>query len=745
MRHKSICRTCQQYCPVEVDVEDGSVLAVHGDPDNPIYHGYTCVKGREHPALYRHPDRLLRPLKRTADGDFVPISVDDAVGEIGDRLRAIIDRDGPRAVALWLGTYFLLDNPVNLSMASAFMQAIGSPMSFTPNTIDQAGKFMAKGFHGLWMAPGQALHDPDVALLIGINPLVSHLGRFGNPADFAKDLARRGATLIVIDPRVTETARKATIHLQPRPGEDAAILAGMLRVILEEGLHDAEFIAENVDGLDALRQAVAPFTPAFVAARAGIDADELVRVARIFGGARRAYAVAGTGPNMAGRGSLLEYLILCLHTVCGYWLREGEQVRSPLSTIPGFAQMAKAQAVPPFPAFGFGEKVRVRGLTQTIAGMPTGALADEILLPGEGQVRALFSLCGNPASCIPDQIKTVEALRSLDLLVQTDVQMSPTAKLAHYVVPARLPYEMPGTTIFSEFISLVANGFGLPEPFAQYTPALVEPPAGADVIDPWRLLFRLAQRMKLQLQLYPGVGEFLPGGEPTALDMGAEPDDEAMFDIIHAGSRIPLDEVRGQPGQIYPDPPVVVAPKDPEWPCRLDVGNAAIMGDLAAEAARPADDGAGPFPFRLTSRRMMHVYNTPSIVMPANRPRHNPAFLHSSDLERLGVAEGDLLEISSARATILAVAGRDDSVREGVVSMSHGFGDVFEPDADVRSVGSNTGRLVANDDVYDPYSGQPRVSAVPVSIRPHVRSATAEKGVQHAEAQGDALGAGHPR
>lgn len=740
-RHKSICRTCQQYCPVEVEVEAGSVIAVHGDPDNPIYHGYTCVKGREHPALYRHPERLLRPLKRMPDGEFVPISVDDAVGEIGDRLRTIIDRDGPRAVAMWLGTYFLLDNPVNLSMASSFMQAIGSPMSFTPNTIDQAGKFMAKGFHGMWMAPGQALHDPDVALLIGINPLVSHLGRFGNPADFAKDLARRGATLIVIDPRATETAKKATIHLQPRPGEDITILAGMIRVILEEGLHDAGFIAENVSGLDELRRAVAPFTPDFVAARAGIAADDLVRVARMFGAAKRGYAVAGTGPNMAGRGSLLEYLILCLDTICGHWLRAGEQIKSPLSIIPGFAQMAKAQAVPPFPAFGFGEPVRVRGLSQTIAGMPTGALADEILLPGDGQVRALLSLSGNPASCIPDQLKMVEALHSLELLVQTDVQMSPTARLAHYIVPARLPYEMPGTTIFSEFISMVGNGFGLPEPFAQYTPALVEPPAGSDVIDPWRLLYRLAQRMKVKLQLFPGVGEFLPGGEPTALDMTEDPEDEAMFDIIHAGSRIPLDDVRREPGRIYPDPPVVVAPKDPEWPCRLDVGNATMMADLVAEAARPADGDAGQFPFRLTSRRMMHVYNTPSIVMPANRPRHNPAFLHSADLERLGVAEGDVVEITSARATILAVAGRDDSVRPGVVSMSHGFGDIFDPDADVRAVGSNTGRLVANDDVYDPYSGQPRVSAVPVSIRPHVTKGVLENG----QVQGDAVGAGHPR
>ena len=720
-RHKSICRTCHHFCPVEVEVADGAVIRVFGDDDNPIYHGYTCVKGREHPALYRHPERLIRPLKRTVDGEFVEISVDDAVGEIGDRLAEIIDRHGPRAVAMFLGTYYLLDNPVNLAMGSAFMTAIGSPMSFTPNTIDQAGKFMSKGFHGMWMAPDQALHDPDVALLIGTNPLVSHLGRFGNPGDFAKDLARRDATLIVIDPRATETAKRATIHLQPRPGEDITILAGMIRVILEEGIHDAAFVAENVSGLDELRRAVAPFTPDFVAARAGIAASDLITAARRFGSAERGYARAGTGPNMAGQGSLLEYLILCLDTICGHWLREGEQVGSPLSIIPGFAQMATAQAVPPFPAFGFGEKMRVRGLTQTIAGMPTGALADEILLPGDGQVRALLSLSGNPASCIPDQLKTVEALRSLDLLVQTDVQMSPTARLAHYVVPARLPFEMPGTTIFSEFISMVGNGLGLPEPFAQYTPALVEPPAGSDVIDPWRLLYRLAQRMKLQLQLSPGVGEFLPGGTPTALDMTEDPDDEAMFDLIHAGSRIPLDEVRRQPtGRIYPDPPVIVQPKDPGWEARLDVANATMLGDLAAEAARPLDADSGEFPFRLTTRRMMHVYNTPTVVMPKNRPCYNPAYLHSRDLARLGVTAGDLVEIRSTRTAILAVAGKDDSVREGTVSMSHAYGDLPDSNQDVRGLGSNPGRLVANDDVYDPYSGQPRVSNIPVRIQPYL-------------------------
>ncbi|HYH49873.1 MAG TPA: molybdopterin-dependent oxidoreductase [Acidimicrobiia bacterium] len=718
-RRKTICRACHHFCSVEAEVTDGAVVRITGDDDNPIYHGYTCVKGREHPALYRHPDRLLHPLKRTAGGDFVRIPLDQAIGEIAERLDAIRDRHGPRSVAMFGGTFFFLDNPVNLSMGAAFMAALGSPMSFSPNSIDQPGKFLAKGLHGLWMAPGQALHDPDVALLVGTNPLVSHIGRFGNPGDFPKDIARRGATLIVIDPRATEIARRATIHLQVRPGTDVAVLAAMIRVILTEGLHDGSFVGENVSGVDDLRRAVEPFVPERAAALAGIDAGELVAAARAFGSARRGYAVAGTGANMGNAGTLLEYLLLCLDTISGHWMRAGEPVRNAMSLVPTYAQLAKAQAVPPFPSFGFGEPVRVRGLTQTAAGMPSGALADEILLPGEGQVRALLSLGANPATSLPDQHKTTEALSSLELLVQADVQMTATARLAHYILPAMLPYEMPGTTIFSDFMCLFANGWGLPHAFAQYTPALVDPPTGSEVIELWRVLYRLAQRMDLKLQLFPGVGELMPGGEPAVLDMTTDPTNDELFDVIHAGSRIPLDDVRRQPaGRLYPDPPVVVEAKDPDWEGRLDVGNATMMADLAAEADRLDRSDPDGFPFRLTTRRMMHVYNTPTVVLPKNRPAHNPAFLHSRDLGRLGVADGDIVEIRSARGAILAVAGRDDSLREGVVSISHAFGDGPDSDADVRSFGSNPSRLLATDEVFDPYSGQPRMSAIPVQITP---------------------------
>ncbi|GAA1838547.1 molybdopterin-dependent oxidoreductase [Pseudonocardia ailaonensis] len=715
----SICRFCMNLCPVEVETENGAVLSISGDRTNPLYRGYTCVKGRTQGARYAHPERLLRSLKRMPDGGFAPISTDEAIGEIADRLRGIAEEYGPRAVALFGGTYMAMDSPVNLTMVDAFMRAVGSAMTFTTSTLDQPGKPLAKGFHGMWMAPGFAFQDPDVALLVGNNPYISHQGRNGPPADFFRGLANRGAALVVVDPRRTETARRATIHLQPRPGEDASIIAGLIRVVIEDGLHDAEFVTENVTGFDALREAVAPFTPDHVARRADVPAADLVAAARLVGGSRRGYAAAGTGPNMSGKGTLVEYLLLCLDTLCGHWMRAGERVRNPVCLAHESLQLDRAQALPPFAAFGYGEQLRVRGLTMTAAGLPSGALADEILLPGDGRVRALLSVGANPANCVPDQLKMTEALRSLDLLVQVDFQMSPTARLADYVIATTLPFEMPGTNLMADFLPLYANGVGLAVPFAQYTEAVVEPPAGSDLVEQWRLLFGLARRMGLQLDLFPGLGEAMPipGAAPVALDMTRDPEVDELFALVHSGSRIPLEEVRRHPkGAVFADPPVHVKPKEPGWEGRLDVGNAAMMADLRDELAAPADAGREEFPFRLISRRMMHVMNSPTVALPGGRPPYNPAFLHPADLAGLEVAPGDIVEITSARGAILAVAEEDDTVRPGTVSVSHAFGDLPGIDRDVRSVGSNTGRLIADDVVFERYSGQPRMSNIPVRI-----------------------------
>ena len=424
----SFCRFCHAFCGIKVDVQEGRVVKVVGDVNNPMYHGFTCVKGRSLPAQHNHPDRLLHTMKRAGDGTFEPVAVQQAIDEIAARLRTIIDETGPRSVALYAGTYSF-HYPAGNEAGRGFLNAIGSRMRFSSGSIDQPGKGVARALHGTWSAGPQPFGEADTWLLIGANPAVSMWGGVPqyDPSRRLRDAKARGMRLIVIDPRRTETAANADLFLQPRPGEDPTILAGLLRVILTEGLHDRDFVDADVEGLDALRAAIEPFTPDYVERRACVPAQLIVDAARMFAAGRRGSVTAGTGPNMAPRGTLTEYLVACLQTVCGRWLRAGEPVPNPYVLLP--QRVAKAQADSRIPVSGYGEQLRVRGLGDNPGGLPTAALADEILLDGDGRVRALFAVGGNPVAAWPDQLKTLDAMHSLDLLVCLDIKMSATAKM----------------------------------------------------------------------------------------------------------------------------------------------------------------------------------------------------------------------------------------------------------------------------------------------------------------------------
>ena len=712
---KTLCRICVNTCGVKVDVEDGRVLRLIGDDEDPLYAGYSCIKGRNHPQVYRHPDRLLHSRKRRPDGGFDELGAQRALDEIAARLSEIVSRHGPRSVAMYVGTYWFQDHPANLTLGDAFMRALGSPMIFDPTPIDQAGRFTAKGFHGVWLAP--VCRDADIFMIVGGNPVVSHQGFAGSPGVFLREFLREGKQLIVLDPRRTEIARRATLHLQLLPGTDAWVLAAMIHVILTEDLADRAFLAENVDGVDRLRATVARFTPEAAAACAGIDAADIVTAARMFAATRRGSMCGGTGSNMSGYPTLVEYLMLCLDTLCGHWLREGDLVANALTIMPAAIQPAQAQAMPPFPAYGFGEQMRVRGLGRSLAGMPTPALAEEILLPGDGQVRALLSFGGNPVNAWPDQLRTIEALESLDLFVQSEVRMSPSAQLADYVLATKYPLEMPGTSMLSDLFSVIS--YGPQRSYARYTPAIVDPPEGSDVISHKSLIFGLAQRLGLILQVSPGVGAMAAGGATVTLDMTREPDDEELIDIVHAGSRIPIDTVRRHDGgAFYPDPPVRVAAKDPGWVGRLNVGSPEMMADLAALTTADASPVSPEFPLRLICRRSAHVNSSPSLGLVPGMDRYNPLYCHPDDLAALGIAPGDYVNLRSRRSAITAIVEADPTLRPGVVAMSHNWGGLPDSPDSYDKVGANTGRLIANDEHYDRYSGQPRMSNIPVAIEP---------------------------
>lgn len=717
MRH-TVCQACQSHCTLLATVEDGVVTALHGDKDDPAFHGYSCIKGREMGFAHGVPTRLLHSMRRNADGGFEPVPRATAHREIAGRLRAILDAHGPRSVAMFIGTYGYCNFPAQ-TFGLALMRAIGSPMIFSPQTIDQPGKGIAAGLHGVWLAGNPPMAEWEALLLIGTNPLVSMNGGLGpNPARTLKAARGHGMKLVVIDPRVTESARAADLHIQPRPGEDAAILAGIARELIVRGLIDHDFVASEGIGLDRLRDAVDPYTPDFVAARAGIPAAQIVEAATILGGARVGAVSAGTGANMSGESAVCEFFVRALTTLRGWWVRAGQQQPNPGVLIEALPPIAASSGSTP--AFGIGEKLRVRGLSGTNMNLPTAGLAEEILEPGEGQVRALFVVGGNPVAAWPDQIRTDEAMRSLDLLVCLDPRMTLTARHADYVLAPKMQLEVETNSAFGEHCGTGGlAGWGFEMPYGVVCPPVVAPPARSDLEEEWEAFYGIAQALGVRLRvrslaiLDPARAQ----AAETVLDMARKPTVAEAWAATLAGS--PMDyatvAARGR-GALYPRD-TLVADRPADWPGRLDLAPDPIVEDLATIAARAP--GNEEFPFRLISRRMNDFHNSNWRESPRQRRKwaYNPAFMNPADLAACGVGDGDLIAIRSARATVFGIAAAEIGLRRGCVSISHAWGGGPEEPENPFRDGTSTARLSFTDRDFDRYSGIPLMSAIPVAVR----------------------------
>ena len=716
----TFCRNCSAFCPVVVTIEDGRAVKVIGDPDSDVYEGYLCPKGRIMPEQHYDPSRLLGGLKRNPDGTFAQIPSEQARGEIVAKLKAILEAHGPSAIAAYTGVG-TLPSMYGPGMASALLRALGSPMNFWAATIDKPAEKVSVALHGNWHAGPHRFESSDAWIIVGANPVIakSNGAPSNNPGVRLKKAQQRGMKIVVIDPRRTETSKRAHVHLQSIPGEDPAILACIAHVIIAEELVDRDFLDRNADGFEALRAAVAPFTPDYVADRAGVAASDLIEAARTFGRAKRGSVVCSTGPSFSTRSNLSFYLALCLNTLCGRWAREGEIAPYPNVLLPGYRP--RAQALAPYPVFG--ARRLANGMRENASGMPSAGLADQILTDGPDQVRAMFCIGGNPMRAWPDSRRTEAALRKLDLLVALDVTETPTTRLADYVIAAPQALEIPSTTQLIEMGKYAGSGRGWHSAWAQYTPALVAPPEGSDVVSEHAFFFQVAQDLGLQLEWINAFG-FGPHAEsPTEkipLDMSRVPSLDEMIALSTRNAHVPLDVVKSFPHGRRFDLPVRVEAPDPERNDRLQLGDPMMMAELAEIRA---EDHRGrrkvrEFPFYVVSRRT-NIYNNSILSgLPSNvaRMQYNPAHMHPSDLARLGLTNGDVVRLRARRNSVLAVAEADETLRPGVIALSHGFGPTRPDQAeDARDGGANVNILIDLDEP-DPVSGIPRMSAIPVAV-----------------------------
>jgi anaerobic selenocysteine-containing dehydrogenase len=548
----------------------------------------------------------------------------------------------------------------------------------------------------------------ECAMFVGTNPARSHQLNMAqsSPSHRIATAKRAGMKIIVLDPRRSDVARSADIHLQARPGEDSTVLAAMVKVILDRGLQDKQYVDANVSGVDALHAAIGGFDLDYAERRSGVPKEKIEDAAVSFAMARTGGAISGTGLHMAAHHNLATQLVMTLNGLCGRYDRPGGMVRSegPLghqftedstpirSGDPARSRIRNIQGLP--------------GLFGAYDEMPTSTLADEILTPGEGQIRALIVNGGNPALVFAEAEKAREAMESLELLVVVDLFESATAKFADYVFAARHPFERPDVSKMMDT--------GYPFPFGHYTKALVDGPEEA--IEEWQVFWGIAQRLGLPLR----VGALTADQTPTT---------DELLDAMFRHARVPLDELRKHPSGIATGERTMqaggVIPNMIGHPDKkLAAGHPAVLEELAlvrAEDVAFGESGAkdDAFDFRMITYRMAEVYCTQGQNLPslAKKRAYNPVLMNPAAMRERGLSDGDSVWVENDHGRVEGFVEASDDVDTGTIAFAFGWGDPNDP-RPAREKGSNVQALTCADEGYDKITGLALQSAIPVNVRP---------------------------
>lgn len=706
--HITYCRLCEAQCGLVAQVVEGRIVKVEPDRQHVTSEGHLCVKGPGMLHVTYDPDRVLTPLRRNGPpGSFEPVSWEEAMADIAQRMQAIIERHGGDSVGVYVG------NPLAFAtqhhtMARLFLMALGSSKSYNSMHVDTGAKHLASelvfGHPFRYTFPD--LERCDFLLMLGANPVVSHMSLISEPRAHKKldDIARRGA-VVVVDPRRTETAKRFE-HVAVNPDSDAWLLGGMLKTLFEEALVDTTAL-QRVDGWTTLRDAVATLSLADAATRCGVPVERIQDLARRFARARTAACYGRLGTNRGSFSSLTSLFIEALNLVTGRFAQPGGAVigHSPFEN-PHAAPMV-------LPAYG-SLRSRVGNLPLLgAATQPTGAMAREMLTPGPGQIRAFILDGGNPVLTVPGGETTREAYEALDLLVALDLYVNESTQHAHYILPSTTFFERPDITdLWSP---------NAPRPWLQAVDRVI-PPRG-EARDGCQFYNDLLQRLGRGPVLAPFK---LPGG-PEAPDtmqaadvllrtgrwgdqFGQRPEGlsvEALRTQHPHGIRLAenVDAAASWQRVLLPDQ-------------RPNLGHPLIADEIARLRNSPAQDAAHPF--KLFGRRKLRsmnswMHNSEELV----RSDVPTLLVHPDDAQALGIADGQTVRVSNPRGSIEVTAEVSADVIPGSVNYPHGWGHAAGWRHANGLEGANV-NLLASDDPKDwePVSGMCLLDGIRVALAP---------------------------
>ena len=713
--HFRACHLCEAMCGVAIELEGDQITTIRGDRDDPFSRGHICPKAMGLKDIHEDPDRLRAPQRRVGDR-WVDVPWDEALDEAATRLSAVAREHGKDAVALYQGNP-TVHNYGSMIGGQLLSRSLGTRARYSATSVDQLPHMLAalEMFGHQLLLPVPDLDRTDFLLVLGANPLASN-GSLMTAPDVAKRLAAiraRGGTIVVVDPRRTETAEIADRHVFIRPGGDAPFLLALLHVLFTEGLVRPGRLAAFTDGADALRREAEAYSPARVGPAIGVDAEVIRTVAHGLAKSPRAACYGRVGICTQEFGGLAAWLVYALNVVTENLDREGGMMFAA-PAIDVVAAMAKAGMTG---HFGKGH-TRVRKLPEFGGEYPVAALSEEIDTPGEGRIRALVTSCGNPVLSTPNGARLDRALAGLDFMVSIDLYRNETTRHASLILPPTFALE-------HDHYDLAFHALAIRNT-ARYSLPLFEKPK--DSLHDWEIFLELSTRLDAKrgkrkaIAAYASRAAFRALGPHSILDVGLR---AGPYGTGLRPGGLTLAKLRAAPHGVD------LGPLAPCLPARLYTRSQRIalapplfLRDLPRLSAWVDERSSAPDALALIGRRDLRsnnswMHNSQRLV---KGPPRCTLLMHPDDAARRGLEGEREVRVRSrvGEVTVLLELSRD--VMPGVVSLPHGWG---HGRAGIRlqiaaGVPGSSANDLTDEAAIDPLSGNARLTGIAVEVE-HAR------------------------
>jgi len=714
--HYRTCNLCEAMCGLEIKVKGQEIISIKGDVDDPFSQGHICPKAIALQDIYHDPDRLKFPVRRTADG-WEQISWDAAFDEVATNLRAVQERHGANAVGVYLGNP-VVHNMGTLLFAAPFIRALRTRNRFSATSVDQLPhQFVAYAMFGhQFLVPIPDIDRTDFMLILGANPLASNGSLMSAPgvARRLKAIQQRGGKVVVIDPRRTETAAAADRHHYIQPGTDALLLLALLHTIFADGLANLGRLAAFSNGLDVIAALVADFPPERVADATGIAAAEIRQLAHDFGTAATAVCYGRVGASTQAFGGVTQWLINVVNIVTGNFDRPGGAMfPKPAFDVVGLTTLTRQMG------HSGRWRSRVRGLAEFGGELPAAVLAEEIVTEGEGQIKALVTIAGNPVLSTPNGGRLDQGLAGLEYMVAIDIYINETTRHANIILPPTSGLETDHYDI--SFHSLAVRNT------AKYSPALFAPEPGMK--HDWEILLELRRHLgavpanaRDRNDLRVKLDVFSRLSPDKIVDLALRFGPYGYWGGNERGHALTLRKLKKSPHGIDLGPLQPCLPERLPPPHRIELAPEVLLRDVIRIERMLLNQAAakGDYDLSLIGRRQLRSNNSwmhNSLRLVRGKQRCT-LLMHPEDAAVRGLQPNQQVRVRSRVGEIALPIEISDDIMPGVVSIPHGWGHT-RPGIQLATAQRHAGASIndlTDEQLIDELTGNAAFSGVPVSV-----------------------------